>query len=97
MYLPLIISNLIISHLTLGQWKANMRHGSGCLLERDGSIYQGKFFENRKHGAGCIQYANGTTYTGVWEYNQIRGSGSVNLPIGDTPYGGPKEVCSDAY
>jgi hypothetical protein len=75
-----------------GQWKSNMRHGTGTLMDRDGSVYHGKFFDNRKHGQGSMQYADGTTYTGLWEHNQIRGSGAVTLPVGETPYGGPSQV-----
>lgn len=37
-----------------GEWKDDMMHGKGTLIDGDGSKYVGQFFENAMHGKGIM-------------------------------------------
>jgi hypothetical protein len=57
-------------------------HGTGTMVNKDGSVYRGEWYEGKKHGPGTVTYPDGTTYTGTWVEGLRHGKGRYTVPSG---------------
>ena len=42
---------------------------------KDGSIYQGDFYNDKQHGTGTFIYQDGKKYVGLWKHGLKHGRG----------------------
>ncbi len=47
-----------------GQTKNGMKHGKGKLVDQNGNVYEGDFFENNIEGKGVFTSIDGSVYEG---------------------------------
>ena len=48
-----------------GEWKSDMRQGTGTTIYPDGVIYEGHYSKNKRHGQGQMTWkSTGHSYTG---------------------------------
>ena len=56
----------------------NMRHGKGRFYYKEGSYYDGQWYNNKMHGQGTLYYPNGSiAYEGEWKQDEFDGKGVV--------------------
>jgi hypothetical protein len=48
-----------------GQWRDDLKHGTGVYKTPNGNVFQGKWVEGQKSGRGEVTYPDGTTFE-VW-------------------------------
>ena len=75
-----------------GEWKENALCGKGKLSWKNGTMYQGDFFQGRYHGQGIL--VNGTTgrkYVGSFVQGQKQGQGIETWPQSGESYQGSYE------
>ena len=49
-------------------WKNNDMHGYGYIVYKDGTTYEGQFFDDKKTGFGIYKWIDDRKYQGWW-YN----------------------------
>lgn len=59
----------------IGQWKEDMRDGSGIHSWPDGRKYNGQWKANRQSGKGLLTNASGESYNGMFEDDLPEGEG----------------------
>ena len=64
----------------VGEWKADQRHGTGTLWQRqeDGSlrkVYAGQWLNDMQHGRGTLNYRSKDIYVGEWQRGLRAGVG----------------------
>ena len=47
-----------------GEWKLDMKHGTGTFDDKNGNLFKGYWANNKKDGKGKITYTNGDIYEG---------------------------------
>ena len=50
-----------------------MRHGIGLFVWKDGSSYEGDWFEDKINGVGSYIWPDGRKYEGTWKNNNMHG------------------------
>jgi hypothetical protein len=58
-----------------GEWKANLRHGSGSDFFHNGDTYVGQYEHGMQEGQGQYKWANGTIYVGSFSQGLKHGKG----------------------
>lgn len=70
-----------------GAWRANLRHGKGCLTYRNGAKYEGDWHEGLRHGQGTLWTFSGgkykVKYSGGWHADVPTGAGTYYDPEGN--------------
>ena len=73
----------------VGEFKQGVAQGSGRMVLKDGTAYNGSFVHNQLHcDAAVIQYGNGDQYDGEVEQGKKNGTGTYIYRNGDK-YIGP--------
>ena len=62
-----------------GEWKNNVRHGTGKMYYSNGTIYSGEWKNDSIHGEGIMEYKDGRQYEGVWT-DKFTGKGIIYYP-----------------
>jgi len=65
-----------------------MRHGTGTLTYKNGSVYEGQWERGMKWGQGKMTYASGNYYDGQWANNKRNGQGTMFWLTSDEKYEG---------
>jgi len=78
---PVYIEN---EDVYIGNWNIQLdtREGTGKIIFRDGSIFEGAFSNNTISGFGRYIRFDGEIYTGNWENDNINGQGTLVNPNG---------------
>lgn len=42
-------------------------HGTGKMVQSDGTIYEGEWFEDKQHGKGIETWPDGSKYSGEYD------------------------------
>ena len=72
-----------------GEWQQDVCHGHGTMKYKDGSVYEGSFFNGLPHGHGLLKYADGKTmYLGDFREGKKDGVGLHHYANGDRYSGG---------
>ena len=66
-----------------GQWRDDLRHGTGTFYQRGLYRYTGLWKEDVRDGHGQCEYSDGSKYTGEWKNNLRHGKGELRHPNGD--------------
>ena len=64
-----------------------MFHGYGTLVESDGSVYKGEFYNDCMQGFGRYTYPDGDYYEGQWWQDMQHGQGT-EVEAGEKYVGG---------
>merc|ERR1711879_845153 len=70
-----------------GQWKRNVYHGTGVIVNSSGSYisrYEGEWQHGRKMGKGTITFSNSDTYEGFFRDDTMHGVGIYTFCSGST-------------
>lgn len=67
-----------------GEWRDDVFHGSGVLVDSCKNAYEGEFADGIKHGVGTQTYADGTKYVGEWREGYRSGTGHCDSADGTT-------------
>lgn len=67
-----------------GEFKYDMRDGSGQQSYKDGTIYNGAWKCDKPHGHGVFLFTDGRTYEGQFEEGVSKGSGIIIKAISNT-------------
>jgi hypothetical protein len=62
-----------------GQWEEDNRAGNGTLIWKDGTKYDGEWFNDFFHGHGVLNFAEdsaGLNYDGEWKEGKQSGNGT---------------------
>lgn len=59
-----------------GEWLNQNPHGTGTLVQADGTRYAGQFKNGEPSGKGVMIWANGDSYEGEWEKGNPQGMGT---------------------
>merc|ERR1719316_2606460 len=59
-----------------GDYKENMKDGSGRMEYPDGGIYEGSWKFDKRHGDGAYWFPNGDIYSGEWKFGSKHGRGT---------------------
>lgn len=70
-----------------GFWIDDDKFGTGRMIMKDGSIYQGHFKEGKYHGKGIFCSPKGIIYKGEWANNKCNGTGYERFKDGSSFYG----------
>jgi len=60
-----------------GDWRGNVRHGSGELGYKNGNVVKGNFENNNPHGECTIQYPDGGSFIGNLNKGIPEGKGKL--------------------
>lgn len=64
--------------MSIGEWKDDMRSGSGKYYYNNGDFYDGQWDNHVRHGVGTYIYASsGLQYSGAWKDGKRDGEGEV--------------------
>jgi hypothetical protein len=74
-----------------GEWKDNIRHGSGEYTWSDGERYTGEWNNDLKEGKGHYFWPSGERYEGSWVANRRNGDGTMYNKDGNVIYKGEWE------
>jgi hypothetical protein len=67
----------------IGNWINGSRQGLGFMLYRDGSYYQGEWYQNQPHGYGEFYSPDRKwVYKGKWKVGAKEGLGEETYPDG---------------
>ena len=66
-----------------GSFMANLRHGNGTLVWKDGQTYNGGFNHNIRQGYGILKTEDGEEYVGSWKKNKKQGFGVLTFSKSD--------------
>jgi hypothetical protein len=53
-----------------GQWKCDLYHGKGTLMQNNTNVYAGEFASGKRHGTGEQSYLIGDKFKGLWEMDK---------------------------
>ena len=56
-------------------WKNNDMHGYGYIVYKDGTTYEGQFFDDKKTGFGIYKWIDDRKYQGWWYKSKQHGLG----------------------
>ena len=65
-----------------GEWKNNMKNGTGIMTYSDGSVYEGQWRDNCRHGIGCYTTNDGSVFVGEWSGDKKNGAGMIQYNNG---------------
>ena len=65
-----------------GEWRDDVRWGTGKERYADGSHYEGEFANDIKSGLGCMRWSDGSSYEGDFSNEQITGKGTYRWEDG---------------
>lgn len=72
----------------IGQWAHHKPHGTGLLVNSDGTLrYQGQWQNGLRHGTGTEYRQGAVCYTGAWAEDRHHGPGVLHRPDGSTVSG----------
>lgn len=71
-----------------GEFKENLRHGSGTYVLPDGSVYSGQWREGLMCGRGDLTWPDGSVYVGDWKDGKRHGIGLLKTSDGFVYDGG---------
>ena len=54
-----------------------VRQGKGKCTWKDGSVYDGDWWDGMRQGEGTMNFANGEIYQGQWKIDQMHGQGQL--------------------
>jgi hypothetical protein len=75
---------MVNGDIYMGDFKNNLRHGTGICYYFNGSEYKGDWQGDKQHGNGALTYADGKIRKGVWSENIYQSSSDkvINIPTG---------------
>jgi hypothetical protein len=68
----------------IGEWKDNIKHGPGILVNTDGRIIEGSWVQDNLHGTSKVISPDGRVENVVWRSGLIDMEDKIdNLPVDD--------------
>lgn len=67
-----------------GEFRENLRHGTGTYFLKDGSVYVGSWLNNVMSGHGVFTWPDGSVYDGDWKDGKRHGQGVLRASDGFT-------------
>lgn len=67
-----------------GEFRENLRHGTGIYVLPDGSVYEGLWRDGTMNGRGLFRWPDGSCYDGEWKDGKRNGQGLLTASDGFT-------------
>lgn len=77
-----VTHTLELKHMSLGEFKQDLKHGECAIVYWNGSYFEGTFKNNSISGEGVYYYQNGDVYEGTLQGQNANGKGTIRYKSG---------------